>query len=137
MRFAPVLLAVACLCLLAGMAAAHDDEYSADENRNGYLEVYRGSSNYHGGWSTYRRIANRQLRNHVPKAPRIRMVWRKAEAEVWIHKVEMENRHCSGHSEEVPGGLDWIATDTSCPDPRPGLLGHEMGHIYGLARWTR
>ena len=41
MRFAPLLLALACLCLLAGMAAAHDDEYSADENHNGYLEVYR------------------------------------------------------------------------------------------------
>ena len=131
MRFVPVLLAVACLCLISGMAAAHDDEYSADENHNGYLEVYR-SSNYHGGWHHYRVVANRKLRNHAPNEPRIRMVWRKAKAELWIHKVEMEGRHCAGHSEEVPNGLDWIVTDASCPDPAPRLISHEMGHIYGL-----
>ena len=101
MRFVPVLLALACLCLISGMATAHDDEYSADENHNGYLEVYR-SSNYHGGWHHYRVVANRKLRNHAPNEPRIRMVWSKAKAELWIHKVEMEGRHCAGHSEEVP-----------------------------------
>ena len=60
------------------------------------------------------------------------MVHSKAKAELWIYKKEMEGRHCAGHSEEVPDGLDWIATDASCPDPATRLIGHEMGHIYGL-----
>ena len=41
MRFAAVLLALICLCLIAAPALAHTDEYTADENHNGYLEVFR------------------------------------------------------------------------------------------------
>jgi len=118
--------------VLASSASAHVTGPNPDEDGDGYLEVYR-ASNYHGGWATYKKVANRQLRAYAPEVPRIRMVHSKARAEVWIHKADWPNTHCSGTSKENPGGLDEVITDASCPDPATNLVGHEVGHIYGLA----
>src|SRR5215207_3963539 len=132
-----VAVAVAVLVVIAytstNEASAHTNGPNPDENGNGKLEVYV-SSNYHGGWETYRDRANSLLRNDAPSVPRIRMVDSKEQAELWVHKSfeDWPNSHCAGTSKENPGGLDEVITDSSCPDPPTKLIGHEVGHIYSL-----
>jgi hypothetical protein len=116
--------------LTTAEASAHTSGYTADENGDGYLTVHK-SDTYRGGWVTYKRIANSQLRASAPDQPRLRMVDDRDDAELWIVKNHVWEG-CPGTSDENPGRADIVAVSADCSGNYIGLFSHEVGHIYGL-----
>ncbi len=114
-------------------SASAASEYEADEDGNGYIEVYKPAKM--GDWHRFKDVYNTQEANRFPDEARIRMVGSKARADVWVHFGDLGDPGCRGSSiERVWFGdkdlLDEIVINDTCRKPRQGLWLHEGGHNF-------
>lgn len=115
----------------SSLSASH---YEADEDGNGYIELYR-TGDFGGAVSRLRRVYNRQEANRFPDEARIRMVKSKARADTWIHFADTGQKGCAGQAfnRALIGPkdlLDEIRINVDCKAPDVSLLLHEAGHNF-------
>lgn len=131
---------VSVLCEEGGVYAAASltgGDYEGDENGDGFTTTYV-SSNFHGAWGDLTDTYNRQQNNHFPDEPRIKRVYEKSRAELWVHREDTRRGGCAGmtFNRALVGPkdlLDEIIVDSDCSNPAPyRLLLHEFGHNEGL-----
>lgn len=131
-----ILAVVAIVLLAAGVVAreagAHNTGHLPDKNGDGVVKVFKHRSigNLHGGWREYMVKANRQMRERMPDAPRLRRVFSTRDADVIITR-QRDWKNCAGQfNRSSLRDYHYIYVGGSCT-PGPKWFSHEMGHGYG------